>query len=405
MFWTSFRAGASVTLPMRTPCLALLWTLILCLPAVAEEARLTVLHTTDLHGALTAHDYLTDRPAALRPGQAGFDGAGDPCRGCSHVAPRRRRLHPGRPARDRLSSGGPHAPRADDDRDEPDRLRRVGGRQSRVQLRAGGARASARRPRASRGSPPTSPRSDGQPAFDASVVKTPGRVRVGVVGICTPAVPWLEDSVEHRGLPLPPAGRGRAPRGPAPARDRTLRCGGAPRSHRPRDADGCPPVRARPCRPTRTGVAASPPRCTGVDRRDLGALACRASLGRDRRGPGGAGRPLGPASRPRRFHARSLDFHRALEVVSRRSRRARRGGFDACGFGARLVRRALSPRRPEGARRARSARRRATSRPRAGDWRRARYGSWSIARSSRPPAPTSPWPRSSTPRLGSRAAR
>ena len=29
----------------------------------AEEARLTVLHTADLHGALTAWDYLADRPA------------------------------------------------------------------------------------------------------------------------------------------------------------------------------------------------------------------------------------------------------------------------------------------------------------------------------------------------------
>ena len=32
-------------------------------PATADEQRLTVLHTTDLHGALTAYDYLADRPA------------------------------------------------------------------------------------------------------------------------------------------------------------------------------------------------------------------------------------------------------------------------------------------------------------------------------------------------------
>jgi 2',3'-cyclic-nucleotide 2'-phosphodiesterase (5'-nucleotidase family) len=32
-------------------------------PAYPETARLTVLHTTDLHGALTAYDYLADQPA------------------------------------------------------------------------------------------------------------------------------------------------------------------------------------------------------------------------------------------------------------------------------------------------------------------------------------------------------
>src|SRR5262245_11029262 len=31
--------------------------------AGAEEVRLTILHTTDLHGALTAWDYPSDRPA------------------------------------------------------------------------------------------------------------------------------------------------------------------------------------------------------------------------------------------------------------------------------------------------------------------------------------------------------
>src|SRR5574341_455328 len=44
---------------------ALLLPLLIAWPAAArpEEARLTVLHTTDLHGALTGWDYLADRPA------------------------------------------------------------------------------------------------------------------------------------------------------------------------------------------------------------------------------------------------------------------------------------------------------------------------------------------------------
>ena len=37
-----------------------------CFPATAraDEARLVILHTTDLHGALTAYDYIADAPRA-----------------------------------------------------------------------------------------------------------------------------------------------------------------------------------------------------------------------------------------------------------------------------------------------------------------------------------------------------
>jgi 2',3'-cyclic-nucleotide 2'-phosphodiesterase / 3'-nucleotidase len=38
--------------------------LALAVPARAEQAHVTLLHTTDLHGALDGWDYLTDRPAA-----------------------------------------------------------------------------------------------------------------------------------------------------------------------------------------------------------------------------------------------------------------------------------------------------------------------------------------------------
>src|SRR5437867_7960793 len=54
---------------LRSPALVALLALWACAPAGsawAETARLTVLHTTDLHGALTDYDYLTDRPAARR---------------------------------------------------------------------------------------------------------------------------------------------------------------------------------------------------------------------------------------------------------------------------------------------------------------------------------------------------
>src|SRR5262249_27866679 len=41
---------------------------------------------------------------------------------------------------------------------------------------------------------------NGTPAFPASVVKTVGGLRVGIVGVCTPAVPSLEDSANFAGL-------------------------------------------------------------------------------------------------------------------------------------------------------------------------------------------------------------
>src|SRR5206468_8095409 len=41
---------------------------------------------------------------------------------------------------------------------------------------------------------------DGKPAFAPSLVRPVGGVRVGVVGLCTPAVPFLEDSANIAGL-------------------------------------------------------------------------------------------------------------------------------------------------------------------------------------------------------------
>jgi 2',3'-cyclic-nucleotide 2'-phosphodiesterase (5'-nucleotidase family) len=52
--------------PLRSaPAVPLLLALLLlAAPARAEHVRISVLHTTDLHGALTAYDYAYDRPAA-----------------------------------------------------------------------------------------------------------------------------------------------------------------------------------------------------------------------------------------------------------------------------------------------------------------------------------------------------
>src|SRR5438093_3504384 len=48
----------------RTRLLGTLLLLALAAPAHADQARLVILHTADLHGSLDAWDYLTDRPAA-----------------------------------------------------------------------------------------------------------------------------------------------------------------------------------------------------------------------------------------------------------------------------------------------------------------------------------------------------
>src|SRR5262249_61920614 len=54
---------ASARAPVRALVLAAALAVALAAAARAEEARVTLLHTTDLHGALTPWDYLEDRPA------------------------------------------------------------------------------------------------------------------------------------------------------------------------------------------------------------------------------------------------------------------------------------------------------------------------------------------------------
>src|SRR5262245_5611950 len=57
-------ASPASMLSYRVATLLALFIVWLTPPAHAEEARVTILHTADLHGALTSWDYLADRPAA-----------------------------------------------------------------------------------------------------------------------------------------------------------------------------------------------------------------------------------------------------------------------------------------------------------------------------------------------------
>ena len=170
----------------------------------ADEARLTILHTTDLHGTLTAWDYLADRPAA---------------RGLSRIATLVRGVRAeGSPvllldAGDAMQGSPLEAVwrRGFTEGHEP--MMAAMTRMCYDAMAVGnhefsfgpGALA---RARADAGFPWLAAnivRADGTPAFDRSLVKTFGDLRVGIVGLCTEAVPSLEDSVNHAGLRFLPA--------------------------------------------------------------------------------------------------------------------------------------------------------------------------------------------------------
>jgi 2',3'-cyclic-nucleotide 2'-phosphodiesterase/3'-nucleotidase len=202
---------------MRTPIprylpavLGLSLLLVLAAPARGETARLTVLHTSDLHGALTAFDYGHDRPAArglvriaslVRAARAEgspvllLDG-GDAIQGGALVDAWQRgdraRPEPTTTAMTRLGYDA----------------MAVGNHEFSYGLEALDAA------RAASGFPWLAAnvvRDDGKPAFGTSIVKTLGGVRVGVVGLTTPAIPALEDPGHVAGLRfLPPLETGNA---------------------------------------------------------------------------------------------------------------------------------------------------------------------------------------------------
>ncbi len=168
--------------------------------AAAETTRVTLLHTTDLHGALTDYDYANDRPSA---------------RGLVRIATLVRGIRAQNPATLLLDAGdviqgGPIETwyqRGDRSRPEPmmTAMSRMGydamavgnhefsfgpGAITRARRDAGFPWLAANLVRAS----------DGAPAFGASIVKSVGGVKIGVVGLCTPALPFLEDSANIAGL-------------------------------------------------------------------------------------------------------------------------------------------------------------------------------------------------------------
>ena len=176
--------------------------LLIAAPAAAgaEQARLTLLHTTDLHGALTDWDYLADRPAnrglariATLVERVRAEGspvllldAGDAMQG----SPLETVWHTG------FSQGGEPMMTA---------MKRMGYDAMAVgnhEFSFGpGALA---RARSDAGFPFLAANivrePGGAPAFDRSVIRTAGPLRVGIVGICTPATPSLEDSANLAGL-------------------------------------------------------------------------------------------------------------------------------------------------------------------------------------------------------------
>ena len=172
-------------------------------PAGAEEARVILLHTTDLHGALTPWDYLTDRPAT---------------RGLTKIASMVRAIREEGPPTLLLDAGdciqgGIEFGRAGQ-RPGPDPMMAAMSRMGYDAMALGNhefdfglseleqARKAATFPWLSAN---IVRETDGQPAFAASWIGAPGGVRVGVVGITTPAIPFLADSGNASGLRvLPP---------------------------------------------------------------------------------------------------------------------------------------------------------------------------------------------------------
>ncbi len=168
--------------------------------AAAEEVRLTVLHTTDLHGALTGYDYLADAPAA---------------RGLTRVATLVRRVRDeGAPvllldAGDCIQGSPLATVYRNSPGDLPDPMMRAMTEIGYDAMAVGNHEfdfglATVEKSRADAGFPWLAANvvrvRDGKPAFPASLVKTLGGIRVGVVGVCTPAVPRWLDSLHYEGL-------------------------------------------------------------------------------------------------------------------------------------------------------------------------------------------------------------
>ncbi len=184
---------------LHRTALALVLALLACGAAHAEEARLVVLHTTDLHGSLTAYDYLADRAAArgltkisslVRAARA--EGrptllldAGDCLQGGIETVYRRGASALPDPMVSAMNAIGYDA-------------MAVGNHEFDYGLEAlDDARSAAKFPWLA-ANVVRAP--DGVPAFAPSAVKTMGGIKVGIIGLCTPAVPWFVDAENVAGL-------------------------------------------------------------------------------------------------------------------------------------------------------------------------------------------------------------
>jgi 2',3'-cyclic-nucleotide 2'-phosphodiesterase/3'-nucleotidase len=185
---------------LLAPALALVGHLLAVATVRAEETRLTILHTTDLHGALTAWDYLTDRPSP---------------RGLVKIATLVRGVRrEGAPtllldAGDCIQGGALETYYQRGRRATPDPMMSAMSRIGYDAMAVGNhefsfglpaleqARRAAAFPWLAANIVRTS---DRKPAFTPSLIKLAGPVRVGIVGLTTPAVPALEDSANWSGL-------------------------------------------------------------------------------------------------------------------------------------------------------------------------------------------------------------
>ena len=178
---------------------------------LADSAHLVILHTTDLHGALTAWDYMTDHPAGR--GLVKIAGLVRAARG------------EGAPVLlvddgDAIQGGAIESAWWGGDRARPEPMMTAMTRMGYDAMAVGnhefswGAEGIARA-RKDAGFPWLAANvvraDDGAPVFTPSIVKTAGAVRVGILGLVTPAIPALEDSAHWTGLRfLSPAEAARA---------------------------------------------------------------------------------------------------------------------------------------------------------------------------------------------------
>ena len=186
--------------------LAFALALLLILPTAlrAEEVRLTILHTSDLHGALDDWDYLAGKPAARGLTRIATLVRGIRAEGAPVLLLDAGDAFQGSPLETvwrRGFTGGHDPMMAAMSRLGYDAMT-VGNHEFSFGL---GAMTHARTDAGFPWLAANIVRADGRPAFDPSLVKTVGGLKVGIVGVCTEAVPALEDSENIAGLRFLPA--------------------------------------------------------------------------------------------------------------------------------------------------------------------------------------------------------